>query len=121
MSAFASSAARPAQAPEKVSPPAPRPAGSRFKWLFIVLLVVVAAAGAWLLLRPKQDQAKTAAQIVIRTVKVSPVAFERTIRTAGSTSARNFANIFAPMMRGPDAGRSLVLISLAKSGMLVKK
>jgi HlyD family secretion protein len=121
MSAFASSAARPAQAPEKVSPPAPRPAGSRFKWLFIVLLVVVAAAGAWLLLRPKQDQAKTAAQIVIRTVKVSPVAFERTIRTAGSTSARNFANIVAPMMRGPDAGRSLVLISLAKSGMLVKK
>jgi HlyD family secretion protein len=120
MSAFASSTAKPAPAPERVAPPPPRPAGFRYKGLLLLVLLAVVAAGAWLL-RPKKEQQKTAGQTVVRTFKVAPVAFARTIRAAGSTSARNFANITAPMMRGPDAGRALVLISLAKSGALVKK
>src|SRR5581483_358169 len=120
MSAFASSAATPAPAPERVPAVPPRPSGFRYKGLLLVALLAAIAAGAWLL-RPKKEQQKGAAQAVVRTFKVGPVTFERTIRAAGTTSARNFANIVAPMMRGPDAGRALVLISLAKSGALVKK
>src|SRR4051812_48339131 len=120
MSAFASSAAKPAPAPERVAPPPPRPSGFRYKGLLLLVLLAVAAVGAWLL-RPKPDQKKAAAQAVVRTFKVAPVSFERTIRAGGSTSARNFANITAPMMRGPDAGRALVLIGLAKSGAFIKK
>jgi len=120
MSAFASSAAKPAPAPERVAPPPPRPSGFRYKGLLLVVLLALVAAGAWLL-RPKPDPKKAAAQAVVRTFKVAPVSFERTIRAGGSTSARNFANITAPMMRGPDAGRALVLIGLAKSGAFIKK
>src|ERR1044071_5732636 len=120
MSAFASSAVKPAPAPEQLAPPPPKPAGIRYKWLLLVLVIAAIAAGAWYL-RPQKAQEKAATQAAIRTYRVAPVSFSRTIRAAGSTSARNFANIVAPMMRGPDAGRALVLISLARSGMLVKK
>jgi HlyD family secretion protein len=85
----------------------------------LVVLILAVAAGAWLL-RPRKQQ-RAATQAVVRTFKVAPTNFERTIRVAGTTSARNFADIVAPMMRGPDAGRSLILISLAKSGAIVKK
>jgi multidrug efflux pump subunit AcrA (membrane-fusion protein) len=119
MSASASSAATPAPAPERVPAKAPQPTGFRYKGVLLLLLLALIAAGAWLL-RPKKVQ-QTGAATVVRTYKVAPVSFERTIRAAGSTSARNFANIVAPMMRGPDSGRALVLISLAKSGAKVKK
>ncbi len=46
---------------------------------------------------------------------------ERTIRVTGQTAARNFVTITAPMMRGPDSGRALVLIQLAEPGQRVKK
>src|SRR5215472_7731117 len=107
MSAFASSPATQAPAPQRVAPPRPRPAGFRYKGLLLVLLLVAIAAGAWLL-RTKKQQERVASQPVVHTYKVAPVSLARTIRAAGSTSARNFANITAPMMRGPDAGRALV-------------
>ncbi|MFN0168162.1 MAG: efflux RND transporter periplasmic adaptor subunit, partial [Bryobacteraceae bacterium] len=46
---------------------------------------------------------------------------QRTIRVTGQTAARNFVTITAPMMRGPDSGRALVLIQLAEGGQRVKK
>ncbi len=44
-----------------------------------------------------------------------------TLRVAGTTAASNYVNIVAPMMRGPDAGRSLILMKLVKGGSPVKK
>src|SRR5260370_40567871 len=119
MSAVASSAA-PAPAPQRIPPPVRAPVRSR-RWLWVSLIVAVAAlaAGSWLL---RQQTARKAAQApVVKTYRVAPVTFQRTVRAAGSTSARSFANIAAPVMRAPDAGRGLVLISLAKSGGMVKK
>jgi multidrug efflux pump subunit AcrA (membrane-fusion protein) len=46
---------------------------------------------------------------------------QRIVRLTGSTSAKNFASVAAPMMRGPDAGRALILIHVANSGAMVKK
>lgn len=122
MSAFAKPAETSAPAPQKSAPKAPLPAPSRpRRWLLWVVLIAAVAAGVWVL-KPRQDQQQRAAtQAALRTYKVAPARFERAIRVAGTTSARNFANIVAPMMRGPDAGRALVLIGLAKSGATVKK
>jgi len=46
---------------------------------------------------------------------------ETVLRVSGTTAARDFASITAPMMRGPDAGRNLILIKLAAAGTFVKK
>jgi HlyD family secretion protein len=120
MSAIANTAATRSPAPGQAAPKAPLPVKppSR-RWLLWLILIAAVAAGAWLM-RPRTQQ-KPAVQTVVRTFKVVPTRVERTIRVAGTTSARNFANIVAPMMRGPDAGRALVLIDLAKSGVVVKK
>jgi HlyD family secretion protein len=85
------------------------------------LIVALAAAGAaaWLL-RSRQQQ-NAAPRAAVRAWQATAAAFERTVRVAGTTSARNFANIAAPMMRSPDAGRNMTLISLANSGAMVKQ
>ena len=121
MSAFPNSPA----APEHPLGSAPKSAKPKLtallrgkKWPILVLLAVALAA-AWLL-RP-QPQAKTAVATVIPTVKASRGALQRTIRVTGSITAKKFVGIVAPVMQGPDAGRSLVLIHLAESGTIVKK
>jgi multidrug efflux pump subunit AcrA (membrane-fusion protein) len=86
----------------------------------VVLVIVLAAGAAAWALRPSPE-AKQAATPTVRTVKVAAGTIQRTLRLAGTTSARNFVNIVAPMMRGPDAGRGLILIFLAPSGTMVKK
>ncbi|MDQ6706779.1 MAG: hypothetical protein M3Z85_12485, partial [Acidobacteriota bacterium] len=89
-------------------------------WLgLIAVLAVLAMAGAWF--ATHRPSAATVAYSGLRTVKVMAGPAVRIMRVSGSTAARNFASLTAPMMRGPDSGRSLVLISLAKSGSIVKK
>src|SRR5689334_19806512 len=108
MSAFANSAATQA-APPRPAPVPPVPAKPPSKrWLLWVVLIAAIAVGAWLKFRPQAQQQRSAAQAAVRTVKVAPGSFERRMRVAGTTAARNFANIVAPMMRGPDGGRALV-------------
>ncbi len=86
-----------------------------------IAILIVAGAAAWWLRSGRTQRQAASTEPLLRTFRVAPVTFERTVRVAGSTSARNFANITAPMMRGPDAGRGMVLISLANSGAMVKK
>jgi len=87
-------------------------------------LLALVAGGAWagyqLLAKPKA-QSQSAQSAGIRTAKVSKGAIQRVLRLTGSTSAKNFAMVSAPMMRGPDSGRALILIEVAKSGSMVKK
>ena len=123
MSAFASPSAAPDQAPPQTTP-APRshvapPQRGRKKWLVLFLLVAIVAGAAYLL-RPKPQQ-RPAAQAVIKTFQVTPGSLRRTVRLAGTTSARNYANIAMPMMRGREGAGILTLIFLAKSGAMVKK
>lgn len=123
MSASASSSAAPQSAPQgsaprPVGPPVASP-GSRRKWI-VIALVVVAAAGAWFL-RSRQEAKKPAVTAGIRTVKVVSGPLTRTVRLTGTTAAGNYANVTMPMLRGPDSGRNLTLIFLAKSGTIIKK
>ncbi|MGH9720337.1 MAG: efflux RND transporter periplasmic adaptor subunit [Bryobacteraceae bacterium] len=56
-----------------------------------------------------------------RRAKATTGSIERIARVTGTTSARNFASIAGPMLRGPDGNRALVLIKLARSGSQAKK
>lgn len=45
----------------------------------------------------------------------------RTLRLAGQTSARDFVNINAPMLRGPESNKGIVLMKLVRPGTPVRK
>ena len=97
--------------------PIPQRAG-RKKWLIPILLVAVAAP-AWFL-RQRSAQPPVAAN-PIRTVRATRGGIQSTVRLSGSITARNFANVAAPVVQASDAGRGLVLIDLAESGSRVKE
>src|SRR6266545_7490700 len=104
---------------EPAAPPAPPPASKKSSSLRVWVLLALVAGGAWaayqLLVKPKARTASSQTAS-LRTVKVTSGAIQRVLRLTGSTSAKNFAMIAAPMMRGPDFGRALILIQVAKSG-----
>ena len=117
------SAPSPVKAPERVSPRlAPAAPRRRSPWKLLLAIVATAAVGVGLYQGLKTRQAQKAVPVVViptATIKAGPL--ERTIRVSGQTSARIYANIMAPMMRGVESSRSLQLIQLAKSGVIVKK
>jgi len=87
----------------------------------LLALVVASAAALYQFIAKPKAQSNTAQTVAIRTAKVSSGPIQRIIRLTGSTSAKNFASVAAPMMRGPDSGRALILIEVASSGVVVKK
>lgn len=105
-------------APAPVKPAAAAPP-SRWKWWVALGAVVLAGAAAYLVFRG--DKQQPAVQNTVRTAKVFVGQLDRVLRVTGTTAARNFASITAPMMRGPDSGRNLVLIKLATAGTVIRK
>src|SRR5262245_3172304 len=110
----------PEPAAPAVLPPTPKRRSSFRIWILLTLMI----AGAWtayqFIAKPGQQTGASQA-VTVRTAKVTTGAIQRLLRLTGTTSAKNFAMVAAPMMRGPDAGRSLILIYVVKSGALVKK
>ncbi|HWB85432.1 MAG TPA: HlyD family efflux transporter periplasmic adaptor subunit [Bryobacteraceae bacterium] len=91
----------------------------RKKWFFLIgALVAVAAAGLYVRAR---NQGQPAATLTVRTAKAFSGTLQQSIRLSGSVAAKEFASIMAPRVQGPDAGRGLVLIALAKAGSMVRK
>jgi len=90
-------------------------------WVLLALVV----GGAWtayqFLAKSKAQSRATTQTAVLRTAKVTTGSIQRVLRLTGSTTAKNFAMVAAPMMRGPEGGRPLDLIYLTKSGGIVKK
>jgi multidrug efflux pump subunit AcrA (membrane-fusion protein) len=124
MSAIHGLSPAPPRAPEPlitaVPPSDPKKPSSLRIWVLLALVVGGAAAVYQFIAKPKaQNGAVQTASI--RTAKVSSGPIQRIIRLTGTTSAKNFASVAAPMMRGPDSGRALILIEVAKSGAQVKK
>lgn len=122
----------PAPSPVAPSGPVPVPAKPAFvarapqqgnggKWIGISIFLIIAAVGGYLAyqkwLKPNAGPATVAA--VTTKAFVGPL--DVTIRLAGQTSARNFANIPAPMMRGPESRSQMNLLYLTKGGVQVKK
>ena len=110
---------RPPRTPAPVPVEAP-PKKSR-GWILIlaaVILVIGGIAAYRALTRPAQP-APTA--VGIRTAKAVVGPLNVTLRMSGTTSARRFANVTAPLLRGPEMRDSLVLMYVADSGSTVKK
>jgi len=57
----------------------------------------------------------------VKTATAAQGAVERTIRVAGSTSARQYANVTAPILQGPEARNALILLKVVKPGSMVKQ
>src|ERR1051325_143615 len=116
----------PRRAPEIAPPPplGPKLVPPRSKrshsglWLTFVIVAAVAAAGYLYRSQTRSVQSTTAPGV--RTIKVTGGAISPVLRVTGSTSARVYVSINAPVMMGPDAGRGLLLRSIVKSGSLVK-
>src|SRR5438094_4408171 len=114
----------PVRTPEPLAPAAPPPAPVRSSSLRVWVLLALVAGGVWAayqLVAKQKAQTKTPQTAGIRTAKVTTGAIQRVLRLTGATSAKNFAMIAAPMMRGPEGSRALDLIYLTKSGAVVKK
>jgi biotin carboxyl carrier protein len=87
-------------------------------------LLVLVVALVWLGFRafqstqPSSQPATTAA---VRTARIATGPLNQQVRVSGQTVATNSASITVPIMRGPDTGRDMVLVFLAKAGSYVKK
>ena len=109
----------PAGKPELV--PAPRRRRSHTGlWIVLTSLTLAGAAFLFYFHQSRAQSPLEAATMGIRTVKVASGAAAPVLRITGSTSARVYASIYAPIMMGPDSGRGQLLQSLAKSGSMVK-
>ncbi len=124
MSAIGNQAPRPVEKPEEIAP-FPEPPGGGVKklgkWLILLVLIggIVAAYQFWF--KPRQSQQAAKTTVTFRTAKIARGDISRSMRISGQTSARNYANIIAPLLRGPESNRPLILLKLAKSGSFVKK
>src|ERR1041385_6795247 len=106
--------------PNKPSAPVKRPSS----WWKVALGLAILGAlgfGLYRMAAPAKPQNSAASLVGIRTVAASNGPLIRTLRVSGVTSARNFANLTAPIMRGPEGNQPMILLQLAKAGSLVKK
>src|SRR5258708_8548466 len=88
--------------------------------ILVALAVVMVAGGAFYLLQGKADVSPGKTPD-FKTAKVVAGPVTRPIRLTGQTSARKYANITAPILRGGEGGRgSLILLKLVKAGSRVK-
>lgn len=113
----------PVRAPEKPAPvvaPVHNPKKRRpwIGWLVALVVIAGAVAAVRYYSRPAKPTVSVAA---VKTAKAFVGPLDVTLRLSGTTSARVFANITAPMLRGPGFGAGMVLLELAKSGTFVKK
>jgi multidrug efflux pump subunit AcrA (membrane-fusion protein) len=81
--------------------------------------LAIAVAGAFFY-RAQTHKTPGASAPALRTLRVSTGSAAPVLRVNGTTSARVYAAVNAPLMMGPDAGRGLTLQSIAKSGSFVK-
>lgn len=111
-------AASPASPQPRLVTLTPRKRSKSVIWIGLILIAVV-AGGAWLY-RTQAHKSSTSATAAVRTLRVAEGAAGPLLRVNGTTSARVFAAVNAPKMMGPDAGRGMLLQSIAKSGSMVK-
>ncbi|HYO84536.1 MAG TPA: efflux RND transporter periplasmic adaptor subunit [Bryobacteraceae bacterium] len=113
----------PSAAPPHATPPST--GGGRKRTIIVGLLVLIAAAAAYIVLgreqQPAPSQASAPGTPAIITAVGTTGDLTRTLRVSGQTSAIDFSNVTAPILRGPDSNREMILLEAAPAGSWVKK
>jgi hypothetical protein len=113
---------QPARPPElPVTPKVPETARRTPVWLKLLVLMLVLAIGAGIAYFVSRPSSKASPSVRVATAKATRGPLVTTLRMAGTTSARNFVNITAPLLRGPESRGSLVLLYLVNSGATVRR
>jgi len=114
----------PSGQPAKLSPALPPEAPSGKRWKSFLVLALVAGAvwaGYEFGYKPREAQKAQSVEVVIPTTNVQRGTLQKRTRIAGTTAAKNFATITAPMIRGPEGNRPMVLLNMVNSGAQVKQ
>ena len=111
----------PAATPVHVTP-APPAGGGKGKWI-AALVVIAAIAGGLVYWQRQKAAAQQAASVlsIVRTAKAVTGDLETSIRLTGQTSSLQSVSVIAPKLTGPESGREMILLYMAKSGVRVKK
>jgi multidrug efflux pump subunit AcrA (membrane-fusion protein) len=110
----------PSPAPRLVPAPARRPP-SRWKLPLLLAGAGVLGGALYLLLHEGQKTDTSGTATITHTAPVTAAPLERVVRISGQTSARRFVTVMVPVFAGPDSGRDLSLMKVAKAGSFVKK
>ncbi|MBC7926482.1 MAG: efflux RND transporter periplasmic adaptor subunit [Bryobacteraceae bacterium] len=112
-----------APVPVPTPPTPPAAAGPVKMWaVWVILLLVIAGLISYLYSRrASARKAASSAAVVVKTATVMPADIRQTMRVTGQTAATTYSSVTAPMMRGPDANREMILMSVAQPGSWVKK
>ncbi len=102
------------------SPSLPPDEPKRGPWKSLIGLAVAGLLGYLGYQWATQPATDTSVFADVRTATAAHGAVERVIRISGQTSAREFVNVTAPILRGPETRNSLVLTKLIKPGIIVK-
>ncbi|HZO55215.1 MAG TPA: HlyD family efflux transporter periplasmic adaptor subunit [Bryobacteraceae bacterium] len=102
--------------------PAPPAGGGWAKWIAALVVLGVIAGGVFYWQRQKAAAQQSAAVVsIVPTVKVTTGDLETSIRLTGQTSSLLSVSMIAPKLTGPESGREMILLYMAKSGVRVKK
>ncbi len=111
----------PIQAPQM---PAPRPEDApprNYAGWVAFLITILIGGGVWLGLARLREESAASRMAPVRTVSARVGDLEILARVSGTSSARNYAVVVAPLLRSPDADRAMSLIMLTANGTNVRK
>ncbi len=90
--------------------------------IFAVLgAVLLAAFGLWKFFANRAEQQQSVAAIPVKLATVAKGPLDTTLRVTGAIGARDFVNVVAPRMTGPESERPLLVMKLVSTGSLVKE
>lgn len=110
----------PSTGPEPAPETRRRARPSLLRPLLVVAALAAVGIAGWLYLRTARESG--AAQTVLaatRTATVQRGSLDVRLRISGSTTATDFVNITAPLLRGPEAG-PMVILNIAPAGKMVQ-
>jgi multidrug efflux pump subunit AcrA (membrane-fusion protein) len=93
----------------------------RYAGWVTLLVIFLIGGGVWFGLARLREQSTATKAAPVRTAAARVGDLEVLARVSGTSSARNYAVVVAPLLRSPDADRAMSLIMLAPGGKNVRK